>query len=62
MSAPDTDLEIQKKRHPVPLAGIALAVVVGLLIVVAVANLALDPSSTESTPVLSDQEVAPLTQ
>lgn len=32
MSAPDTDLETQTRRHPVPIWGIALSAIFGIVI------------------------------
>ncbi len=56
MSAPRTNIETQEKQHKFPLAGIAAAVLVGLLMVMAVANLAFDDDSMEPSPVVTQGE------
>ncbi|MEM9798527.1 MAG: hypothetical protein AAF919_18705 [Pseudomonadota bacterium] len=43
MSAPDTNVEKQEKRHAGPLIGIAAAVVFGLILVTAYTTLMVQP-------------------
>ena len=62
MSAPDTNEKTQKKRHRVPLIGIASAVLVGLLMLFGVLNLGFDTETTEPGPLVTEDEIAPLSE
>lgn len=57
MSAPETNVDTQKKRHKFPLIGIALAVAVGALMIFGMTNLAFDDDSVETTPVVTEGDL-----
>ncbi|MBY5972185.1 hypothetical protein [Pseudooceanicola marinus] len=50
MTAPDTNVETESRKHKAPIWGILLAVIFGLLMILAIVTTAFERSDEEAAP------------